>query len=328
MLRLQTSTMSSSPGGPRTPKGTPARKVSVPFTHSSPSSLKAGGTGTSLSAGTVKAQLLGRNDESTYHRKLRLLLQDHARARNMWLQLVSFDGIKAARSLSLAWEDVDNARATPVGDSKDQDSDTVKAEAVYAREKATAVALELAEAAREDLEIILAKIQSQSARLVVFLDQARALLSESVKAKGSEFVVEQPLWGTWTMDRFVQSLADSTTPYVLSTAHLIHLAARLSFYARDPSAEKENTATSTDDTASGVPISASSLFETDDDSAADLSPLDTRRTGGPIEPERRRAIKAHSEAVQAWARLPYLDEGPGQFLDQICEVEVGRWTER
>ncbi|CAD6893262.1 unnamed protein product [Tilletia controversa] len=317
--------MSSSPG-PRTPKGTPARKVSVPFTHSSPSSLKAGSAGASLAAGTVKAQLLGRNEESTYHRKVRQFLQDHARARTMWLQLVSFDGIKAARSMSLSWEDVDNARATPVDLSEGQDSTSSNAEGLYAREKATAMALEMAEVAREELEAIMAKIQAQASKMIVVLDQARALSSETMRTKGFEFVAEQPLWGTWSMDRFVQSLADTTAPYVLSTAHLAHLTARLSFYARQAD-DQEDVTNSADDGPSGVPISASSLFETDDDSTADLSPLDTRRSGT-LEAERRRAIKAHSEAVQAWARLPYLDEAPGQFLDQICEVEVGRWTER
>ncbi|KAK0518924.1 hypothetical protein OC834_000566 [Tilletia horrida] len=192
--------MSASPG-PRTPKGTPARKVSVPFTHSSPSALKAGGSSAS-SAAASKASLLGRNDETTYHRKLRSLLQDHARARSTWIQLVSFDGIKAARSLSLAWEDVDNARATPAsgedGDSPQPHGHT----ATYTRDKATASALQAAELAREDLQAILMKIQAQSSRLTVLLDQARALLTESIKAKGFEFVSVAPLWGTWSMDQF------------------------------------------------------------------------------------------------------------------------------
>ncbi|KAL9940054.1 hypothetical protein V8E36_000759 [Tilletia maclaganii] len=313
--------MSASPG-PRTPRGTPARKVSVPFVHSSPASTSS----TSLS----KAQPLGRDHETTYHRRFRTILQDHCRARDAWQQLVSFEGIKAARALSVAWEDVDNARATPVASGMEDGSASI--EATWARDKATAIALQYADSAREDLEAVMVKIQAQSNRLITVLDQARLLLAESLKAKGFAFVGEEPLWTTWNMDRFVQALADSTTPYVVSTVHLTQLARTLSFYARDPFAEagEDDATDDSQDATLGVPISALSLFSTtgDGDANRDAAPLDGSKDTPQVEPQRKRAIKAHNGAIQAWARLPHLDEEPGHFLNEICEVEVGRWTER
>ncbi|KAK0550132.1 hypothetical protein OC846_003063 [Tilletia horrida] len=317
--------MSASPG-PRTPKAgaSSGRKVSVPFSHaSSPSALRTGISSPASSA-NVKASLLSRNEETTYHRRLRSLLQDHAKARNAWLQLVSFDGIKAARALSLAWEDVDNARATPTAPKGKGKQTQPDVGALYARDKATASAVRQAEGAREDLEAIFAKINAQANRLTSLYDQAKALLLETAKAKGFEFVADAPLWGTWTMDRFVDALSSTTTQYVLCTAHLSQLVKRLSFYARDP-LQPDTQARGGKAPAAGVPISASSLFGSglDEDSRPD-----SERRNDVLEPERKRCIKLHNECMQAWARLPHLDEEPGQFLEEICGVEVGRWTER
>lgn len=87
---------------PRTPRNTPHTFSANRAGASSPLASPLGGKSRS-----AESPLLARTDETTYHRRLRTLLLDARRARTIWGELVSYDGMKAAIAVVEKWEKVE-----------------------------------------------------------------------------------------------------------------------------------------------------------------------------------------------------------------------------
>ncbi|KAJ7093200.1 hypothetical protein C8R44DRAFT_401319 [Mycena epipterygia] len=137
--------------------------------------------------------------ESTYHRKTRTALQELRAITETWDDLVLLDGLKTARSLVDARTDLDNALALiPDGQP---------------RSHLVGPKLALMERRIAELDAVTSKLQKQFRRMNSVIDSMEALLVEAHKTKGWHWVSEEPLWVTWSLEKFVSSVPDLLIPY-------------------------------------------------------------------------------------------------------------------
>ncbi|KAF8516913.1 hypothetical protein BU17DRAFT_50379 [Hysterangium stoloniferum] len=142
-----------------------------------------------------------RMSETTHHRKVRTLLRElHTTAQN-WDDLVLIDGLRAVQSLIDTRTELDNQLTVlpsqclpPVG--------------------SVAPRINLMEKRLVDLESMLGKLQRLFDRMVTIIDSLDAVLYEACKTKGCKWVQEEPLWNTWTLEKFV-----TTAPTLLPGNH-------------------------------------------------------------------------------------------------------------
>lgn len=73
--------------------------------------------------------------------------------------------------------------------------------------------LEAAEKHIADLDTLLVKLNKTFRRLNTILESLEALLSDASKTKGWKWCVEEPLWTTWPLEKFVTSLPTLLPPY-------------------------------------------------------------------------------------------------------------------
>ncbi|KAJ7632213.1 hypothetical protein FB45DRAFT_978036 [Roridomyces roridus] len=163
--------------GPSTPAASPVSAKQQPKSPGSPS----------------------RSLESTYHRKIRVALQEFRSIIETWDDLVLLDGLKAAHSLVDTRTDLDNALALiPDGQP---------------RYRLVGPKLSLMEKRIAELDAVTSKLQKQFRRMNDVIDGMEALLIEAQKAKGWQWVSSEPLWVTWTLERFVSSIPVLLIPY-------------------------------------------------------------------------------------------------------------------
>ncbi|KAJ7168170.1 hypothetical protein C8R43DRAFT_140289 [Mycena crocata] len=137
--------------------------------------------------------------ESTYHRKTRTALQELRSMTETWDDLVLLDGLKAARSLVDTRTDLDNALALiPDGQP---------------RYRLVGPKLALMEKRIAELDVVTAKLQKQFRRMNSVIDGMEALLIEAHKAKGWQWASQEPLWVTWSLEKFVTSIPSLLIPY-------------------------------------------------------------------------------------------------------------------
>ncbi|KAJ7684692.1 hypothetical protein DFH06DRAFT_15252 [Mycena polygramma] len=137
--------------------------------------------------------------ESTFHRKTRAALQELRAMTETWDDLVLLDGLKAARSLVDTRTDLDNALAlVPDGQP---------------RYRLVGPKIELMEKRIAELDAVTAKLRKQFRRMNAVVDGLDALLIEAHKAKGWHWVSEEPLWVTWSLEKFVSSIPSILIPY-------------------------------------------------------------------------------------------------------------------
>ncbi|SAM82433.1 uncharacterized protein UBRO_04551 [Ustilago bromivora] len=259
--------------------------------------------------------LLSRDFETTYHRQCRTLLLAFAAAARMWEEIAIFDGLKWAKEAVEGWEDVQAANELGQRDA----GSTRKAKGPAsirpkAQDKRRAIALDpkqahdpilgpgglresrLAdaskriEAAHDGLTTVLDRLTKALNKLTTASDSLRSLLEEATQRKGLEFAFQEPLWATWSLDRFIERTSELASQYCVSTQHLQLLVPTL-IHSGEP------------------PASASS-----------------RNSEGAAE----RRSKERRGAYEAWISLPYIETRGSQSLlgfESICEVEVGRWRE-
>ncbi|GBE82368.1 hypothetical protein SCP_0407520 [Sparassis crispa] len=162
--------------GPSTPTSSPVQ-ARQPVTPISPSRLS----------------------ESTYHRKLRSLLQELRAVTETWDDIVLVDGLKAAKTLVDARTELDNDLAVlPAG--------TRPAYRIVQPK------LELMEGRIADLDAVIVKLKKQFAKMNNLVDSIEAILFEAHKVKGWEWV-QDPLWVTWSLEKFVSSVPEILIPY-------------------------------------------------------------------------------------------------------------------
>ncbi|KAJ7756870.1 hypothetical protein DFH07DRAFT_476098 [Mycena maculata] len=140
-----------------------------------------------------------RSIESTYHRKIRTALQELRSITETWDDLVLIDGLKAARSLVDTRTDLDNALALiPDGQP---------------RSRLVGPKLSLMEKRIAELDAVTSKLQKQFRRMNAVIDGMEALLIDAHKTKGWHWVSEEPLWVTWSLEKFVSSVPDLLISY-------------------------------------------------------------------------------------------------------------------
>ncbi|KAJ7043229.1 hypothetical protein C8F04DRAFT_1207694 [Mycena alexandri] len=163
--------------GPSTPSSSPVAAKAQPKSPGSPS----------------------RPIESTFHRKTRTALQELRSLTETWDDLVLLDGLKAARSLVDTRTDLDNALAL-VSDG-------------LPRSHLVGPKLALMEKRISELDAVAAKLQKQFRRMNAVIDGLESLLIEAHKTKGWQWASEEPLWVTWSLERFVSSIPALLIPY-------------------------------------------------------------------------------------------------------------------
>ncbi|KDQ60629.1 hypothetical protein JAAARDRAFT_123903 [Jaapia argillacea MUCL 33604] len=149
-----------------------------------------------------------RTTESTYHRRTRLLLQELRACTITWDDLVLVDGLKAAKSLVDNRTELDNALALiPAGKQPNH--------------RLVGPRISIMEKRISELDIVVSKLKKQFQRMNTLVDTMESILYEAQKAKGWRWAQEEPLWTTWTLEKFVSTLPQILKPYHRSlTMHI------------------------------------------------------------------------------------------------------------
>ncbi|TFK54824.1 hypothetical protein OE88DRAFT_1674122 [Heliocybe sulcata] len=165
--------------GPSTPTSSPVR-----VKQSSPS----------------PGQPLSKSAESPYHRKVRTAMLDLRTCTSTWDDLVIIDGLRAASSLVDARTELDNELAmVPAGQQP--------------RYHIVEPKISVMEARIEDLDTVIQKLKKQFQRMNSIIDNLESLLADAHKVRGWQWVSEEPLWTTWSLEKFVCSAEQLLVPY-------------------------------------------------------------------------------------------------------------------
>ncbi|KAI6117557.1 hypothetical protein EDD16DRAFT_1002727 [Pisolithus croceorrhizus] len=183
--------------GPSTPTSSPVSQPRHPGTPASPS----------------------RASETTIHRKARTLLQELRSLSHAWDDVVLVDGLNAARTLVDTRTELNNAFA-------------VHAPGSLPRSPIVGPKLAVMEKCIVQLDTVLTKLvripfmnafsgqslscdqqQKNLRRMGTVVDNLEALYHEAQKTKGPKWCKEEPLWLSWSLEKFVLSIGSITTPY-------------------------------------------------------------------------------------------------------------------
>ncbi|WWC58392.1 uncharacterized protein I303_100932 [Kwoniella dejecticola CBS 10117] len=145
----------------------------------------------------------GKN-ETTHHRMLKLVLSEVRKIFRVWDELVMIDGCKAAKGCIDEGTEMDNILS--IEEKPERPEITSHLNALYNH--------------RQVLESTLKKLDNNLYKLSALADQAEKILFGACSREGNEFVFVDPLWSTWTMKKFVNSLSPLIT---LHTSHLASL---------------------------------------------------------------------------------------------------------
>ncbi|KAF5372957.1 hypothetical protein D9758_001689 [Tetrapyrgos nigripes] len=137
--------------------------------------------------------------ESTYHRKTRTLLQELRSLTETWDDLVLMDGLKAAKSLVDTRTDLDNTLSiTPNRLPRSH----VVGQKLEAMEKRVA-----------ELDAVIMKLERQFRKICAVVENLEALVIDAHKNKGASWVQKEPLWVTWSLEKFATSVSEILVPY-------------------------------------------------------------------------------------------------------------------
>jgi len=64
-----------------------------------------------------------------------------------------------------------------------------------------------------DLDGVLLKLQKQFRKMNAIVENLDALVIEAHKIKGWQWVQEEPLWTTWSLEKFASSIPEILKPY-------------------------------------------------------------------------------------------------------------------
>ncbi|KAG9318251.1 hypothetical protein JVU11DRAFT_332 [Chiua virens] len=152
--------------------------------------------------------------ESTFHRRLRTLLQELRSISQTWDDLVLVDGLKAARTLVDTRTELDNTLALLPGGNQPH------FEIVGPK-------LAIMDNSIEQLDGVASKLQKLLRRMSTVLDNLEILYHEAQKTKGTRWCQEEALWVSWPLEKFVKSVADVEPPYHRSLALIKNIIDRL-----------------------------------------------------------------------------------------------------
>ncbi|EIW60524.1 uncharacterized protein TRAVEDRAFT_57745 [Trametes versicolor FP-101664 SS1] len=154
-----------------------------------------------------------RYSELPHHRTLRSQLLELRNVAYEWDERVSGQGLKAASSLVDARTELDNELAV-LSDGKQPAYPIVL-------EK-----LRFMETCIEDLHEVIKRLDKLFQKMVKIIKSLEVLLHEVHKTKGWRFV-EEPLWVTWSLEKFVTKLPYILKPYRRSLETHIDLVEQL-----------------------------------------------------------------------------------------------------
>ncbi|KAK0483217.1 hypothetical protein IW261DRAFT_1331597 [Armillaria novae-zelandiae] len=140
-----------------------------------------------------------RPTESTYHRKLRACLLELRGITETWDDLVLVDGLKAAKSLVDTRTELDNALSL-IPDRRP-------------RTRIVGPKLLIMDKRISELDAVITKLQKQFRKMNTVIDNMEGLVTEAHKNKGWQWVQHEPLWVTWSLNKFVTSIPDILPAY-------------------------------------------------------------------------------------------------------------------
>lgn len=142
---------------------------------------------------------LARALETPAHRRLRELLADAVREATAWEEAHTLDGLEYATEAKSAWEQVGAA----VGRAPVE----------------LVAALQTIDGACARLDGVCARMARHAKKLCAASDAARALVVE-VGARRADAAFREPMWATWTLERFAVALGSLALQYAVSGAHV------------------------------------------------------------------------------------------------------------
>ncbi|PWN35294.1 uncharacterized protein FA14DRAFT_189279 [Meira miltonrushii] len=321
----------STPSSPSRARGNEAGSSSSPYVHSSLGTAAADLSTSSISSST--SGQLTREEETTFHRRLRTLLWDHRTARDNWDDIVSIQGAKSVASVARLAQRLDelvkandDQKELPEGyDSLPEPLRITKAELQARRADELAKTLKSLKEEQSTLEAILPKINKALAKLQTLNEAAETLLIEATRTKGDLFAFEQEAWLTWPISRFVSIIQEYTVRYSIQTDHLQTIVDILfdqgcvtgrSASIQDDDQQKEKK--------EGV---------RGDDNEEDEEEEENEDTQESPASKKARKLRAliRQRIMEEWQALPHLrdEHNPDpMWFEDVCSAEVGRWDER
>ncbi|KLO14222.1 hypothetical protein SCHPADRAFT_996811 [Schizopora paradoxa] len=149
--------------------------------------------------------------ESTYHRKVRSLLQDLRTICRSWDELVKIDGLRAVTTLVDTRTDLDNVLGS-LPDGKNPTSFIVSWR------------IETMEQCIETISAVISKLRKQYSKMNTVMDTLEEVFFEACKMKGFTWAQEEPLWCTWPLEKFVNEIPALLQPYGRSLQEQIEIA--------------------------------------------------------------------------------------------------------
>ncbi|KAK7440203.1 hypothetical protein VKT23_017145 [Stygiomarasmius scandens] len=140
-----------------------------------------------------------RPTESTYHRKTRTLLQELRALTETWDDLVLMDGLKAAKGLVDTRTDLDNALSITPNQ--------------LPRSHIVGPKLDIMETRIAELDAVVTKLERQFRKMCSVIENLEALVIDAHKNKGPTWVQQEPLWVTWSLEKFATSISEILVSY-------------------------------------------------------------------------------------------------------------------
>ncbi|KAK1927716.1 hypothetical protein DB88DRAFT_45337 [Papiliotrema laurentii] len=172
-----------------TPAATPSRARG---TSQSPAPSPSASTPRTPRSGTPSRQT-----ETTYHRMTKLIITELKSLFKTWDEVSLVDGVKAGKGCIDEATEMDNILALQEGDERP--SVTPHLEKLYD--------------SRIAMEAAVSKMEKALAKLVLLLEQAEKVFFDAYRTQGAEFVLQEPLWLSWTLEHFVNSLPPLLTAH-------------------------------------------------------------------------------------------------------------------
>jgi len=137
--------------------------------------------------------------ESPQQRKVRSILQDIRTTTESWNDIILINGLKSVRNLVDARTELDNELSSfPAG--------------TLPQHHVVEPKLSIMEKCIAGLDSVVLKLKKQFQRLNTQVETLENLFYETHKTKGWH-AVQQPLWTTWSLEKFASSVPDILNPY-------------------------------------------------------------------------------------------------------------------
>lgn len=283
----------------------------------------------SISSVHTSSGHLTREEETTFHRRLRTLLWDHRAARENWDDIVSIQGAKGTAAVCRYAQRLDELVKVD-GDQKELPDEyellpiplrISKAEIQARKADELAKTLKNLKEEQNNLQTIVPKIGKALNKLQTLGDAAETLLIEATRTKGDEFAFEQEAWLTWPIARFVSVIQDITSRYSIQTDYLQMIITILF----DQGCITGTSAKAQEDIHFRGFRAEEKNEENDEEEEEEEQESSTSKKARKVRALVRQRI------LEEWQALSFLrdDRNPDpMWFEDVCSAEVSRWDER